>query len=104
VLTWDQVAREIAAAAGLEADILHVPSEVIAAADPGLGTELIHDKAHALVFDNAKVKRVVPSFEATVSFADGIAQSLEWFDADPARRAIDEERDALLDRIAARYS
>jgi hypothetical protein len=43
----------------------------------------------------------VPGFEATVSFADGIARSLAWFDADPARRAVDPERDALLDRIVA---
>jgi nucleoside-diphosphate-sugar epimerase len=100
-LTWDEIAREIAAAAGLEADILHVPSEVIAEADPGLGAELLYDKRHTLVFDNAKVKRFVPGFEATVSFADGIAQSLEWFDADPARQAVDAERDALLDRIVA---
>jgi nucleoside-diphosphate-sugar epimerase len=101
VLTWDQVTEQIAAAAGFEADIVHVPSDFIAAADPNLGTELVYDKAHSLVFDNAKLKRFVPSFEATVSFADGIAQSLEWFDADPARKAIDEKRDALLDRIIA---
>jgi nucleoside-diphosphate-sugar epimerase len=100
-LTWDQITKEIAAAAGVEADILHVPSDVIAAADPDLGAELLYDKAHSLVFDNAKLKRFVPGFEATVSVSDGIAQSLAWFDADPARRAVDEERNALLDRIVA---
>jgi nucleoside-diphosphate-sugar epimerase len=100
-LTWDQITKEIAAAAGVEADILHVPSDVIAAADPDLGAELLYDKAHSLVFDNAKLKRFVPGFEATVSFSDGIAQSLAWFDADPARKAVDEERNALLDRIVA---
>jgi nucleoside-diphosphate-sugar epimerase len=102
-LTWDQITETIATAAGLEADILHVPSSVIAAADPDLGNELLYDKSHALVFDNAKLKRVVPGFEATVSFAEGIAQSLAWFEADPARRAVDEQRDALLDRIIAGY-
>ena len=104
VLTWDQITQEIAAAAGLEADILHVPSEVIAAADQGLGDELLYDKGHSLVFDNAKLKRFVPDFEATVSFAEGVARSLAWFDADPARRAVDTERDALLDRIVAGHS
>jgi hypothetical protein len=43
----------------------------------------------------------VPGFEATVSFADGIERSLAWFDADSARKTIDVERDALLDRIIA---
>jgi nucleoside-diphosphate-sugar epimerase len=103
-LTWDQVTTTIADAAGLDASIVHVPSDVIAAADPGLGNELLYDKAHSLVFDNAKLQRVAPGFEATVSFADGIAQSLAWFDADPARRAVDVERNALLDRILAAYA
>jgi nucleoside-diphosphate-sugar epimerase len=100
-LTWDQVTETIAAAVGFEPDIVHIPSERIAAFDPGLGTELLYDKRHSLVFDNAKLKRFVPGFEATVSFADGIARSLAWFDADPARKTIDAERDALLDRIIA---
>jgi nucleoside-diphosphate-sugar epimerase len=100
-LTWDQITKTIAAAAGLEADIVHVPSETIAAVDPGLGKELLCDKCHSLVFDNTKLKRFVPGFEATVSFAEGIERSLAWFDADSARKTIDAERDALLDRIIA---
>ena len=102
VLTWDQVTETIAAAAGVEPDIVHIPSETIAAVDPGLGEELLYDKRHSLVFDNAKLKRFVPGFEATVSFTDGIERSLAWFDADPSRQTIDAERDALLDRIIAR--
>jgi nucleoside-diphosphate-sugar epimerase len=102
-LTWDEVTETIAAAAGLEADVVHIPSDVIAAADPDLGRELVYDKSHSLVFDNDKVKRVVPSFDANVSFAEGIARSLAWFDADPARKVIDHQRDALLDRIVAGY-
>jgi nucleoside-diphosphate-sugar epimerase len=101
-LTWDQVTETIAAAAGLEPDIVHIPSESIAEVDPDLGKELLFDKRHSLVFDNAKLKRFVPGFEATLSFADGIERSLAWFDADSARKTIDAERDALLDRIIAR--
>ena len=101
-LTWDQVTETIGAAAGLEPDIVHIPSETIAAVDPGLGKELLCDKRHPLVFDNAKLKRFVPGFEATLSFAEGIERSLAWFNADSARKTVDAERDALLDRIIAR--
>src|SRR5436305_7748032 len=69
-LTWDQVTEMIAAAAGLEPDIVHIPSETIAAIDPGLGKELLGDKRHSLAFDNAKPKRFVPGFAPTLSFAD----------------------------------
>jgi hypothetical protein len=57
---------------------------------------------HSLVFDNAKLKRFVPGFEATSSFAEGIERSLAWVNADSARKTVDAERDALLDRIIAR--
>lgn len=103
VLTWNQITETIAAAAGLEPRIVHVPSDFVAAVDPELGVGLLADKAHSLVFDNAKIKRFAPGVEAAVPFAEGVARSLAWFDADPARKVVDEERSALLDRIVAAY-
>ena len=103
-LTWDQIVQTIAAAAGFEPKIVHIPSDFISAVAPELGVTLLADKAHSLVFDNDKLKRVVPGFEARVSFADGVAESLAWFNAEPARQVVDVERDALLDRIIAAYS
>jgi nucleoside-diphosphate-sugar epimerase len=102
-LTWNRITETVAAAAGLEPRIVHIPSDFIAAIDPELGEGLLGDKAHSLVFDNTKIKRFVPGFEAVVPFAEGIARSLAWFDADPARKVVDEERNALLDRIVAAY-
>ena len=103
VLTWNQITETIAAAAGLEPRIVHVPSDFVAAVDPELGVGLLGDKAHSLVFDNAKIKRFAPGVEADVPFAEGVARSLAWFDADPARKVVDEERNALLDRIVDAY-
>ena len=101
VLTWNQIAERIANAAGLEPAIVHIPSDFINAIDPELGVTLLDDKSHSLVFDNSKIKRLVPGYRATVPFSEGIARSLEWFNADPARRVVDETRNALLDRITA---
>lgn len=103
VLTWNQIAETIARAAGEEPRIAHVPSDFMAAIDPGLGEGLLGDKALSLVFDNAKIKRFVPGWEAAVPFAEGVARSLAWFEADPARQTVDRERDALLERILAAY-
>jgi nucleoside-diphosphate-sugar epimerase len=103
VMTWNRLTETLGAAAGLEPRIVHIPSGFIAAIDPELGEGLLGDKAHSLVFDNTKIKRFVPDFEAVVPFAEGIARSLAWFDADPARKVVDEERNALLDRIVDAY-
>src|SRR5216683_2723842 len=45
VLTWDQIAGLLAAAAGAQARIVHVPSDAVAAADPAWGAGLLGDKA-----------------------------------------------------------
>jgi nucleoside-diphosphate-sugar epimerase len=103
VLTWDQITQTIGTAAGVEPEIVHIPSDFIAAVDPDLGRELLGDRAHSLVFDNAKIKRLAPDFGATVSFAEGIRRSIGWFDADRARQVVDRERSELLDRIVAAY-
>jgi nucleoside-diphosphate-sugar epimerase len=102
VLTWDQVARTLAAAAGVEPQIVHVPSDVIAAADPEWGAGLLGDKAHSMVFDNSKVRSVVPDFVATTPFEKGAREIVAWHDEDPARRRVDSRLDALMDELVAR--
>jgi nucleoside-diphosphate-sugar epimerase len=104
VLTWNQITEAIADAAGLEPDIVHIASDFVAAVAPEFEEGLLGDKAYSAVFDNSKIKRLVPGFEAAVPLAEGLARSLAWFDADPARKVVNTERDALLDRIIAAYA
>jgi hypothetical protein len=103
VLTWDQIYREAGHAAGVEPDLVHIPSELIAAYDPSMVGSLIGDKAHSIVFDNRKIKRLVPDFTATVSWAEGVRRTLAWFEADAARRTIDEKANQVWDTIIAAY-
>jgi nucleoside-diphosphate-sugar epimerase len=104
VLTWNQITEAIANAAGLEPDIVHIASDFVAAFAPEFEEGLLGDKAYSAVFDNSKIKRFAPGFKAVVPLAEGLARSLAWFDADPARKVVDAERDALLDRIVAAYA
>jgi nucleoside-diphosphate-sugar epimerase len=102
VLTWDQIFRILARAAGVDdPELVHVPSEVINAFDPRWGASLLGDKTHSVIFDNTKVKRLVPVYVATIPFVQGAQETIGWFDADPARQVVEAERDALLDRIIA---
>lgn len=101
ILTWNQIAEILAHVAGVEPRIVHVPSEVIAAYDERWGASMLGDKAHSMIFDNTKVKRVVPGFAATIPFSLGAREILAWFDADPARQVVDAPLDQLMDRIIA---
>jgi nucleoside-diphosphate-sugar epimerase len=103
VLTWNQIACALAAALGVTPRLVHVPSEVIAAHDPVWGAGLLGDKAHSMVFDNAKVKSVVPGWQAIVPFERGAREIVDWYLADPARQVIDDKLDALMDRLAADF-
>ena len=98
-LSWNQIYETVAYAAGVEPKLLHLPSEVIAAHDPEWGASLLGDKTHSMVFDNTKIKRLVPDYCAVVPFARGAEQIVAWYDAAPERRVFDPELDALLDRL-----
>ncbi|GEN81323.1 SDR family oxidoreductase [Actinotalea fermentans] len=104
VLTWDQIARTLARAAGVaEPRIVHVPSDVLAAEDPEWGPWLLGDKAHSMVFDTSKLRAVVPDFTTRVRFEEGAREIVAWHDADPARRVVDPRFDALFDRMVERF-
>jgi len=103
VMTWDQFYRITAAAAGVEPNLVHIASDFIAACIPEKLGSLVGDKANSTVFDNSKIKRLVPDFRATMRFAEGIRRTMAWFDADPARQQIDNEANAAYDRLIALY-
>jgi nucleoside-diphosphate-sugar epimerase len=103
VLTWNQVVRALGAAAGVEPRIVHVPSDAIAAADPDWGAGLLGDKAHSMVFDTTKLRRVVPEFTTTIRFEQGAREIVAWHDADPSRRTVDARLDAVMDDLVARF-
>ena len=104
VLTWDQIAHTLAAALGTTARIVHVPSDAIAEADPEWGAGLLGDKAHSMVFDNSKIRGVVPGWQAVIPFERGAQEIAEWYLGDRARQVTDERLDAVMDKLAERFS
>jgi nucleoside-diphosphate-sugar epimerase len=103
ILTWNQIFAIMAEAAGVEPQLVHIPSEFIAAFDPERGASLLGDKAHCKFFDNSKIKRLVPDFNPVIPFQEGAREIIAYYDADSARRAIDKQQDALKDRIIEAY-
>ena len=102
-LTWNQIHEILASAAGAEARIVHVPSDAIREVDERWGRSLLGDKAHSLVFDNSKLRALVPGFMATTPFFRGAREIVDWHDADPARRRIDPDMDARIDSLVDRF-
>ncbi len=103
VLTWDQVHQIIGEIVGVEPNIVHIPSDFIHKTDPETGVGLLGDKACSFVFDNSKIKSVVPGFEATILFKEGIRTSIEWFESAPERMQLDEAYERLTEKLLKAY-
>ena len=104
VLTWNQIFLQAAQAAGVNAPkFVHIPSDFLISCVPAVEGTLLGDKAVSAVFDNTKIKRFVPGFAAKTPFAHGIRQTIRWFDADPARKQIDDATNQRWDKLVAAY-
>jgi nucleoside-diphosphate-sugar epimerase len=102
ILTWDQIHLTLAAAAGVARPVLaHRSSESIAVEWPSWGEVLEHDFRHSMLFDTAKLARLVPSFAPRVSFAAGARGIIEYYDGDPARQRASADLNAAFDRLLA---
>jgi len=99
---WNQIYAALAAAAGAELRVVHVPSSIINRYHPQWGAGLLGEKTHSHVFDNSKIKRFVPGFAATTPFSEGAREIIAWHDADPARQVVNEEYDRVMDELIAR--
>lgn len=103
VLTWNQIFTLLGTAAGVQPRLVHLTSEQIAAVDPEWGPGLLGDKAHSMVFDNTKIKTLVPDYVATIPFEQGAREIIAWHDADPSRQTIDPRVNATVDRLLAEH-
>lgn len=101
-VTWDHIFRSIADAAGVpHPTLFHIASETMAELAPEWGPRLLGDVSHSMLFDNEKIKTLVPDFAPSISFAAGAREIVTWYDAHPDQQVIDPEVNAILDQLVA---
>ena len=99
-LTWNQIYQTIADVLGVELKAYHVASEFLAAcSDYDFTGGLIGDKACSVVFDNSKLKSVVPGFAPSVRFEDGVREAINYIMEHPEFQIEDEKFDKWCDKI-----
>jgi nucleoside-diphosphate-sugar epimerase len=104
VLTWNQIVAEICQALPAPAPaILHVPTDFICGILPQMTGSLKGDKAHPGVFDNAKIKSLVPDFKCRKSFREGVRESIEWLRAHPRQQNLSPKVDDWCDQVASAW-
>lgn len=102
-LTWNQIYECIGRALNREVKMVHIASDFIAAAYPSKRGELLGDKSNTVVFDNTKLKRLVPSFCASIRFDQGVQRAAAYMLSHPEVQQPDEAFDQWCDKVIEIY-
>lgn len=101
-VTWNQIYEIIADALGVKLNALHVSSEFLdSCSSYDFAGSLLGDKANTVVFDNSKLKKLVPGFTATVRADQGIRSTVEYVLSHPECQKEDPDFDAWCDKVVS---
>lgn len=100
-LTWNQIYQEIAKALHVPLKLYHVTSDFLSAVGKQYDFEgsLTGDKSTTVIFDNSKLKSVVPTFLAKVPFRKGVRLTLEYLEKHPECKVLDAEFDLFCNQV-----
>ncbi|MBR5867164.1 MAG: SDR family oxidoreductase [Spirochaetaceae bacterium] len=99
-VTWNQIYTAIAQALGVQLNPYYVASEFLASvSDYDFTGSLIGDKSNSVVFDNTKLKRLVPGFTAGIRLDQGVRRCVEYIMTHPECQTLDPEFDEWCDKV-----
>lgn len=99
-LTWNQIYKTIAKHLNVEFKPYYVSSDFLASvSNYDFEGSLIGDKANSVVFDNSKLRRIVPDYVPKIRFEEGIARTLDYVTSHPECQIEDPEFDAWCDKV-----
>ncbi|MBP3646238.1 MAG: SDR family oxidoreductase [Clostridia bacterium] len=102
-VTWNQAHEAIGRALGVKPKLVHIASETLGMLNPEWVGALIGDKSNTVLFDNTKIKRAVPEYNATTRFDQGAREAVEYIYSHPECQTPDPEFDAWCDKVIEIY-
>jgi nucleoside-diphosphate-sugar epimerase len=103
-LSWNNIYTILAGESGLEPHLFYVPSTIIARYDKEIGDWLLGDMAYSKIFDNSKIKQLVPDFNPQISFRQGAGEIVKWYDENQTSQKSDDRIDNLMNKIIRDFS
>lgn len=101
-VTWNQIYQVIADTLGVELKAIHISSDFlcdVGPADWDLRGSMLGDKSNSVIFDNTKLKRLVPDYVATVRVDQGLPDTVRNVLAHTELHHEDPEYDQWCDRV-----
>ncbi len=93
--TWNDVIRELEQYTGKLANVVFIPTEAVSKKIPSLSSEILCDKGFSHLFDNKKIKTVVPEFISTVSLHEGLLMTFDYLSNTPEIQVVDLQWNAM---------
>ena len=103
-LTWNGIYTILANELKVIPKIIHIPSDLIARYDPTIGAGLLGDKSHSMIFDNTKIRKLVPEFNPKIEFQQGAKEIVKWYLQNTIQKEPDKRINQFMDRIIQDYS
>ncbi len=103
LLTWNGIYQSIADAAGATLNPVYIPSSIIARFDQKWGAGLVGDKSHSVIFDNTKIKTLVPDFQADIPYREGCQETVSWYKENPQAQIVDQDLSDRMDQLITQF-
>jgi len=103
LLTWNQIYQMMADELGVLLNAVHIPSDFIAKYNPEHGAGLLGDKSHSVIFDNSKIKKLVPEFDCKIPFSQGVKEIIGWYKNNKDWQVVNKEINKSIDGIIGAY-
>jgi len=98
-LTWNKIYDIIGDALNIKVQKFHVATDFLVGYKAEVEGGLIGDKANTVVFDNSKIKRLVPEYVATTRFDQGIKEAVDFVLSHPEFQIEDVQFDSFCDNV-----
>jgi nucleoside-diphosphate-sugar epimerase len=106
-LTWRQIyllmAEELLHSWDVPVDFIQVPAEYIMKTNPYLGNGIVYHKQYCDIYDNSRIKALLPDWKANINFKAGIHRTINWFRQDYKRMVVDKKLDQYLDHLCEKF-
>ena len=102
LLTWNQIMQVLADALQVEFKPCYVPSSLLTKCHTyDFEGALLGDKSYTVIFDNTKLHRLVPNYQAKKRFDQSGPESIRYFLDHPELQVADPEFDHFCDQVVA---
>ncbi|MFP4478356.1 MAG: SDR family oxidoreductase [Candidatus Izemoplasmatales bacterium] len=101
--TWEQLTNIMAKSLGVEAKIIHIPSDFIIKHMPEMEGPLLGDKTWSAIFDNSKIKSLSQEYTSKVAYEDVINDVLQYYKNHKDMQKISQEYEDLYDKVIDLY-